>query len=188
MTHAIVRRRAAMLDRDGTIVADTQYLRDPSAVRLLPGASEALRRLAAAGMPAIVCTNQSGIARGIISLAAYRAVRLQTEALLDAEGAALLDSFVCPHHPDITGPCRCRKPDTLLYERAADVHRLDLAHSVFIGDKYRDVAPATRFGGRGFLIRWEETPADDVARAEHDGHVVVSSLLEAVVRLLDHSS
>lgn len=187
MTDPALLRRAAMLDRDGTIVADTQYLRDADTVRLLPGAGEAIRRLALAGLPAIVCTNQSGIARGIISLSAYRAVRLRTAELLEAEGAAILDSFVCPHHPDFTGPCACRKPGPLLYEQAAAVHRLDLSRSVFVGDKYRDVAPATRYGARGYLVRWEETPAEDVARAERDGHVVVGSLLEAVNLLLGRS-
>ena len=69
-----------MLDRDGTIIPDRAYTRDPDDVTLLPGAAAAIRRLAAAGFPSIVITNQSGIARGLISLAQYAAVRKRLEA------------------------------------------------------------------------------------------------------------
>ncbi|MEP6992580.1 MAG: HAD-IIIA family hydrolase, partial [bacterium] len=88
-------RKAALLDRDGTIIVDRVYTRDPADVVLLPGAAEALRRLAAAGYPAIVITNQSGIARGLISLSDYHAVRQRLDELLAAEGASLLDTFTC---------------------------------------------------------------------------------------------
>jgi D-glycero-D-manno-heptose 1,7-bisphosphate phosphatase len=181
-------RRAAMLDRDGTIVVDTNYLRDPDTVALLPGAALAIRRLAQAGIPSIVCTNQSGIARGIISLAQYRAVRRRVDELLLAEGATLLDSFCCPHHPDITGPCACRKPGTLLYERAAATHGLDLSRSVFIGDKMRDVEPAGAFGARAWLVRSPVTPPSDVDTARRRGIAVVDSLDDAVSALLAPAS
>jgi histidinol-phosphate phosphatase family protein len=175
---------AALLDRDGTIIVDTNYVRDPALVELLPGAAEAIRRLAARGVPSIVCTNQSGIARGIISLEQYRAVRLRIDELLAAEGASLLDSFCCPHHPDLTGPCGCRKPGTELYERAARLHGFDLSRSVFIGDKLRDVAPAAAFGGRAMLVRSTVTPEEDFARCRDAGTAIVESLRDAVDLLL----
>lgn len=175
---------AAMLDRDGTICLDTDYLRDPAIVGLLPGAAAAIRRLSAAGIPSVAITNQSGIARGIISLAQYRAVRERIDTLLAAEGAVLLDSLACPHHPDITGPCACRKPGTALYERAAASHGLDLSRSAFIGDRYRDVAPAQAFGARAWLVRSAVTSDADVARADAAGARIVASLAEAVDELL----
>jgi D-glycero-D-manno-heptose 1,7-bisphosphate phosphatase len=178
--------QAAMLDRDGTIVLDTDYLRDPATVQLLPGAAAAIRRLSAAGIPSVVITNQSGIARGIISLAQYRAVRQRIDELLAAEGAALLDSFACPHHPDLTGPCACRKPGTALYERAAALYGWDLPRCAFIGDKYRDVAPAGAFGARSWLVRSSVTPDADVERARQEGTRLVDSLAEAVSDLLGH--
>lgn len=176
--------QAALLDRDGTIVADTDYLRDPDLVTLLPGAADAIRRLAARGIPCIVCTNQSGIARGIISLEQYRAVRRRIDELLLAEGAVLLDSFCCPHHPDITGPCGCRKPGRELYERAARLHGLQLSRSLFIGDRGRDIEPARAFGARAWLVHSNRTTEADLALARAAGAPVAGSLADAVDDLL----
>ena len=177
-------RRAALLDRDGTIIVDRHYLHDATLVELLPGAAEGIRLLASAGIPSVVCSNQSGIARGLVSLEQYRAVRLRTAELLEAEDATLLDSFACPHHEEFTGPCECRKPGTLLFRQAAAVHELDLARSMFAGDKYRDVSPALGFGARGYLLRGADTPAGDIANAERDGIPVVGSLLDAARQFL----
>ncbi len=145
-------RGAVFLDRDGTIIEDTGYLADPAAVRLLPGAAPAIARLNRAGVPAIVVTNQSGIARGLLDESAYAAVARRLDALLAAQGARLDADYHCPHHPDLTGPCECRKPGPLLYRMAAAEHGLHLADSWWVGDRMRDVVPAERLGGRGILI------------------------------------
>jgi histidinol-phosphate phosphatase family protein len=177
--------QAALLDRDGTIIVDHNYLNDPDTVELLPDAALAIRRLAADGIPSIVCTNQSGIARGLISLAQYRAVHLRMIELLAADGAELLDTFSCPHHPDFTGPCACRKPGTALYERAAALYRLDLARCIWIGDRFRDVEGAQAFGGRGMLLVSSDTSREDLARADREGIPHRTSLLDGVRGLLD---
>jgi histidinol-phosphate phosphatase family protein len=179
------RPQAALLDRDGTLIVDHHYLNDPARVELLPGAAEAIRRLAQAGIPSIVCTNQSGIARGAISLEQYRTVRRRVEELLAAEGAALLDTFSCPHHPEITGPCACRKPETGLYERAAALHRLDLSRCLYAGDRYRDVAASTVYHGRGIFVESRVSPPEDRARAEAEGMSVAPSLLEGIRPVLE---
>ena len=181
----IGRPQAALLDRDGTIIVDYHYLNDRDRVELLPGAAEAIRRLAAAGIPSIVCTNQSGIARGAISFVQYHAVRRRMEELLLAEGAVLLDTFSCPHHPEVTGPCPCRKPDTGLYERAAAVHKLDLARCLYAGDRYRDVAACTVFGGRGIFVESRVSEPADRDRAVAEGMSVAPSLLDGVRPLLE---
>ena len=181
-------RKAALLDRDGTIIPDRVYTRDPDEVTLLPGASAAIRQLAAAGYPSIVITNQSGIARGLISLTQYHAVRRRLEELLVADGAALADTFTCPHHPDFGAPCACRKPGTALFERAAIVHELDLARCVYVGDRARALSPAQLFGARGVLVQSRHTPDDDIAHADAAGIPVVPSLLAAVSLLLAPAS
>jgi histidinol-phosphate phosphatase family protein len=179
---------AALLDRDGTIIHDRIYTRDPDAVELLPGAAKAIRRLAAAGFPSIVVTNQSGIARGIISLTQYHAVRHRLDELLAAEGATLLDTFACPHDPELHGACGCRKPATGLFERAAEVHDLDLSQCLYIGDRTRDVSPANVFGGRSALVVSGTTSEDDLAQMGSMNIPVVPSLADAVSLLLAPAS
>jgi histidinol-phosphate phosphatase family protein len=145
-------RPAVFLDRDGTIIADPGYVADPAAVRLLPGAARSIARLNHAALAAIVVTNQSGIARGLVDEAGYAATAQRLDDLLASAGAHLDGHYHCPHHPDFTGPCECRKPGALLYRRAAADHGLDLAQSWWVGDRLRDVLPAERFDGRGLLI------------------------------------
>jgi D-glycero-D-manno-heptose 1,7-bisphosphate phosphatase len=174
---------AVFLDRDGTIIYDAEYLRDPKDVELLPGAARAIGRLNAQDMPVIVVTNQSGIARGLVTHDDYAAVRARLDELLAAESARIDASYACPHHPDFTGVCDCRKPATLLYRQAAAEHAIDLTRSTFVGDRWRDVAPALELGGRGILISGPSTPAEDRQRAEAEVEVV-PSLNEAVERIL----
>lgn len=165
---------AAFLDRDGTIIADLEYIARPEDVHLLPGAAAAITRLNAAGIPVVVITNQSGIARGLLDLDAYETVRARLDELLGARGARIDASYFCPHHPEITGPCDCRKPGTLLHGTAAAELGLDLARSAYIGDRWRDIAPALAFGGRGILITGPATPVEDRARAEQNAEVITS--------------
>ncbi|MEO7456133.1 MAG: HAD family hydrolase [Gemmatimonadaceae bacterium] len=177
-------RTAALLDRDGTIMVDRIYTSNPDDVELLPGAAEALRALAKAGYPAIVITNQSGIARGMISLSQYRAVRRRLDELLAAEGAVIVDSFACPHAPEIHGPCDCRKPNSALYERAGAMYDLDLSRCIYVGDRARDIASGIRFGGRTAFVRSTTTTADDLSYVAEASVPVVDSLLDAVSLLL----
>jgi histidinol-phosphate phosphatase family protein len=145
-------RAAVFLDRDGTIIEDPGFVTDPAAVRLLPGAAPAIARLNRAGLPVVVVTNQSGIARGLLDETAYAAITRRLDELLAEAGARLDACYHCPHHPDFTGACECRKPGPLLYRRAAADHELDLARSWWVGDRLRDVLPAERFNGKGLLI------------------------------------
>ncbi len=144
---------AVFVDRDGTIIREKEYLSDPAGVELLPGAAQGLRAFQDAGYAVVVVTNQSGIARGYYGEAEYRAVEAEVERRLAAAGVSVLGAYHCPHHPDITGPCRCRKPATGLFEDAAADHDLSLADSIYIGDRVRDIAPGLELGGTGILVR-----------------------------------
>ena len=179
-------RPAAFLDRDGTIMRDMHYPRDPALVVLIPDAAAAMRRLADAEVPVVVVTNQSGIAQGKVQPAEYEAVRDRLDALLEAEGVRVAGHYFCPHHPDFTGPCECRKPGTLLYETAAREHGLDVRRSLFAGDRWRDVQPALTLGGFGVLVPSEATPGPDRERAEREA-VLLPTLMEAVSMFLDRS-
>ncbi len=165
-------RPACFVDRDGTLMVDTHYPSDPERVRLIAGAAEALAACNAAGIPVIVVTNQSGIARGLITAAQYEAVRARLEAELARAGARVDATYHCPHWIDVTGPCDCRKPGLGMYRRAAAEHGLDLARSVYIGDRWSDVQPALVTGGLGVLVPGPQTHHDDVQRARAEAHVV----------------
>jgi histidinol-phosphate phosphatase family protein len=175
-------RHAAFLDRDGTIIEDVNYIANADDVRLLPQAADAIRLLNEHGVAVVVITNQSGLARGLVTPAQYVAVRDRVEAALAAHGAHVDATYYCPHYPDVTGPCDCRKPGTLLYDRAIADLELDAASSMFAGDVARDVIPATKYGGMGFLIGSPSSaPREDVAPP---GTIVVGSLMDAVRRYL----
>lgn len=176
-------RRAVFLDRDGTIIEDAGYLHDPAAVRLLPRAARAIQQLNANGLLAIVATNQSGIARGLLSLDDYHATERRLDELLGGEGAKLDGHFFCPHLPELTGPCECRKPGPLLYRQAATQFDIDLARSWWVGDRLRDVIPAEPFGGRGILVL---TGAGELESTNLDGSrfARAADLAEAVQIIL----
>ena len=178
------KRTAAFLDRDGTIIDDVHYIADPERVRLRPGAAEAIARLNAADIPVIVVTNQSGIARGMVSQDDYERVALRLGEILTRTGARIDATYVCPHHPDFGGACDCRKPGTLLFRRAADEHDIDLTRSVYVGDRWRDVAPGIALGGRPILIADASTDPEERRRAEREGIEIVASLPAAVERIL----
>ncbi|HVZ48118.1 MAG TPA: HAD family hydrolase [Gemmatimonadaceae bacterium] len=172
-------RAAVFLDRDGTIIRDTGYLATPDDVELLPGAALALRIAHNRQRPVIVVTNQSGIARGLITVPQYEAVRNRMNQLLAEFGAFVDAEYYCPHHPDFTGPCDCRKPGLALYEQAARDHGLDLAASAFIGDRWRDIEPARAYGARGILVQSASTPTDELRRAREE-MTVAPSLITAM--------
>lgn len=176
-------RSAAFLDRDGTLIHDAHYLRDPALLRIIDGVPAALRTLRDAGYALIVVTNQSGIARGLLSEADYEAVRARLDALLAEHGITLDASYHCPHEPSISGPCYCRKPGTLLYRQAIERFGIDATRSAFIGDRWRDVAPGLELGGTGVLIPGANTPAEDITQAERNA-AVARTLAEAVSLVL----
>lgn len=170
-------------DRDGTLIADEHYVRDPERVRLLAGAATAVRRVNDAGLAVVVVTNQSGIARGMYTEADYERVRDRANALLGELGARVDATYHCPHHPDFGPACACRKPGIALFQQAASEHALDLARSAFVGDRLRDVQPAARFGAFGVLVPSADTPFGEMQRAESE-FTVSTTLAAAVDRVL----
>ena len=176
-------RRAVFLDRDGTIIEDVAYLREREQVRLLPGAANAVKRLNASGFLAIVVTNQSGIARGLLSRNDYQLTERRVDELLAQDGAKLDAHYFCPHLPELTGPCDCRKPGALLYRQAAEQFHIDLARSWWVGDRMRDVLPADTLGGRGILVLSSAGQAE-AGHEKASRFAQVSDLAGAVDRIL----
>ena len=143
-------RPALFLDRDGTLIVDTGYPRNPALVEPLPGAIDALRDLQRS-YALVIISNQSGIARGKITPAEAAAVHARVVELFTAAGVTFAGSYYCPHGPD--DGCRCRKPAPGMLLDAARELDLDLAASVMIGDKPSDVEAGQAAGcGRALLF------------------------------------
>ena len=172
------------LDRDGTIIEDTHFVNDPKAVRLLPGAAKAIAALNSRKIPVVVVTNQSGIARGLITEAQYESVRAAVDELLEREGARIDRSYFCPHHPDVSGRCECRKPGSKMFRDALRDFGESSSRAAYIGDRWRDVAVSKELGGRGILISSSMTGDEDRRQARESGIENASDLQEAVSRLL----
>ena len=141
-------RRAVFFDRDGTLMEDAHYCADPALVKVFPGVPEALRRLQAAGFGVFVITNQSGIGRGLITEAQYRAV--EEEFLRQAGRDSVDASYYCPDAPGV--PSNCRKPEPGMVLAAAAAHHIHLAESYFVGDKSADIECGRRAGTRTVLV------------------------------------
>ena len=181
-------RAAVFIDRDGCLTEEVGYVNHVSRLRLLPRTADAIRRLNGAGVPAIMVTNQAGIARGYFTEALLHAAHAEMVRQLAAAGARLDGLYVCLHHPDEGEPpyrmiCDCRKPRPGLLLRAARDLRLDLAGSVMVGDKISDVAVGQSVGAAGVLVltgygrgEWEHQRAQWTSKPDQ----VAEDLLDAV--------
>lgn len=146
-----LRRPAFFVDRDGTLIVEHGYLSDPGCVELLPGVASALRALQSQRIQIIVVSNQAGIGRGLFTAGQMFAVMARLRILLRAEGVELAAIYQCPHAPD--DGCACRKPGTMLLERAAQDQQALLVSSWMVGDKLLDAATGRAMGGTGVLVR-----------------------------------
>lgn len=168
------RPAAVLFDRDGTLVVDVPYNGDPERVVPMPGAAEAVTLLRAAGVPTAVVSNQSGVARGLITRADVDAVNARVEALVGPVGPF----FVCPHGP--AEACACRKPAAGLVLEAARALRVAPEDCVVIGDIGSDMEAAAAAGACAILVPTTTTRPEEVAAAP----VVAPTLLDAVRALL----
>jgi D-glycero-D-manno-heptose 1,7-bisphosphate phosphatase len=142
--------RVVILDRDGTIVIDREYLSDPAGLEFEPGASDGLKWLYSHGYRLVVITNQSGVGRGYFSLERLEAMNARLNAMVENAGARLERIYSCPHAPEAS--CACRKPALGLMTRAAADLGFNPAAAVVIGDKESDVEFGHRAGAATILI------------------------------------
>lgn len=139
------------LDRDGTIIRDCHYLRDPARVVLEDGVVEGLLHLQKLRFVLVIVSNQSGIGRGFLTNDDVKKVNNRLEEILSAEGVHILAWFICPHTPKEA--CDCRKPRSGLIEQAVREQNLDLSKSIIIGDKASDMELAQACNLTGYLVR-----------------------------------
>ena len=164
-------RRFVLLDRDGTINEEIGYVLRPEQLRLLPGAADALAELRDLGLGLVVVTNQSPIGRGMLDPDGLESIHDRLGELLAERGVTLDGIEHCPHRPD--EGCACRKPGTLMVERAAAAFGFDPAGSWIVGDHAADMQLGRAVGAQTILVRTghgEEEIADGAG--EFADHVV----------------
>jgi D-glycero-D-manno-heptose 1,7-bisphosphate phosphatase len=187
-------RPALFLDRDGVIVEDTHYLGRAQDVRMLEGAAAAIARCNALGIPVIVVSNQSGIARGLYDWSGFAAVQAAIASALAEAGARLDAVLACAHHADGRAPLNVanhpwRKPNPGMIVAAAERMQLDLARSFVVGNRTSDLAAgrAAALAG-GILIATAADGAERAAAMRLGGGKfaveVAASLADAVALLL----
>ncbi|MFA5975868.1 MAG: HAD family hydrolase [Elusimicrobiota bacterium] len=150
MTSRFIHLPLIALDRDGTLIREGDYLKDPKKVKLFSGVPESLRRLKQAGYKVVVLSNQSGVGRGIITLQEMRVVLRQFQKLLRRHGVTLDGYFQCIHHP--RRRCACRKPGLKMLRQAARCLGVSWKGAISIGDRPSDVQVGQRAGGKGLLV------------------------------------
>lgn len=168
-----------VLDRDGTVVVDRDYLDHPDGLEFLPGAAEGLRQLHQRGHRLIVISNQSGVGRRLFSLERLHEINARLLQMVRAAGADLAGIYCCPHRPE--DGCECRKPGTGLLLQAARELGFDPKASVVIGDKASDIELGRRVGAVTVLISSDPQQSSRVAPAPD--HIVPD--LSTAARLID---
>ena len=145
------------LDRDGTIVEEMDFISSPDKLRLIPGSADAIREANAQGYKVIIITNQSGVARGLLSEQRLSEIHNALIAILQSHNAHSDAIYYCPHHPQIGEPpyrmdCDCRKPKIGMLTKAAQGFEIDLTQSFVIGDKMTDMQTGNNSGGTSILV------------------------------------
>ncbi len=149
--------KAIFLDRDDTLLDDPGYIDSPDQVKLLSGAAEAVSQFKRMGYRVVIITNQSAIARGMITEKQLEQIHQRMKNMLSAEGAAVDGVYYCPYHPNGTVPefareSALRKPGPGMLHKAAEEMDIDLSRSWMIGDRFRDIEAGKAAGCHTILV------------------------------------
>ena len=181
-----MKNKALYLDRDGTLIQERGHISSPRQVRFITGADKALRIFRKHGFSIVVISNQSGVARGILTENQVKKVNQHIRAALEKKGVEVEEIYYCPHHPDFGSSkyrrnCRCRKPAPGMVRKAQKRFNLFGAISYVIGDKLTDIELAGRIKGKGILVL-SGYGKEELSKPENHTHrpdFVAKNLVEA---------
>jgi D-glycero-D-manno-heptose 1,7-bisphosphate phosphatase len=175
------KKKTIFFDRDGTLIIDKVYLNDPDQIEYLPGVFEALRLLRDAGFQFVVVTNQSGIARRLVTMENLDETHRRIRAEFSRHGVDFAGFYYAPYSVESNHPIRKPHPGMLL--RGALDHAADLSRSWMIGDRLSDVIAGSRAGCQTVLLAGTEA-LDPALGAEAQPTVLANGLLEATHEIL----
>jgi D-glycero-D-manno-heptose 1,7-bisphosphate phosphatase len=165
-----------LIDRDGTINVERNYLSSPEQVELFPQSADGIKLLRSLGLPVVVVTNQSAIGRGLFDLETLDSIHERLNDLLNEQGAAVDAIYFCPHLPEDN--CDCRKPRAAMAEQAAKEFNANLSQSFLIGDNDCDIELGKNINATAILVRTgygERVLSESKTKPDY----VVDNLLEA---------
>jgi len=182
-----MQHRALFLDRDGTINVEKEFISSPDDVELIPGAAAGLFLAATHGFKLFVISNQSGVARGLMTEDDVARVNLRLIELLAKEGVTLDGIEYCPHYPSLSGPCDCRKPQRGMIDRVLSRHDINLARSFVIGDRALDRELAFNIGAKAIMVMTGYGVLEvNALNPDRKPDYVARDLLSAVQWILEH--
>lgn len=164
-------KKALFLDRDGIINKEINYLHKIEDFELVDGIIDLCKDFKESGYIIIVITNQAGIARGKYSEEDFEKLTIWMIDLFKQNSINISEVYHCPHHPDFTGQCECRKPNIGMILQAQEKYDIDLSRSVLVGDKESDIA-----AGINANIGWNVLLSDKIKYSK--ANIIVKKLNE----------
>ena len=161
-----------IIDRDGVLVSDKVYVHKIEDLEILPGVIEGLKKFQNAGFRFVVVTNQAGIARGLFTTEDMNKFNNELLRRLKAKGIKIEKIYHCPHHPEFSGNCECRKPNVGMARLAEKEFEFDASNAIFIGDKDSDTKLGKNCGGLTVLIKNGQYPNSIKPRVYRRGQAI----------------
>jgi len=171
-----MKKKAVFLDRDGTINIEKNYLVKFEDWEFIDGAIDAIKGFQELGFLAVVVTNQAGIAKGFYNTSDVERLHNRVNMLLRERGCCIDNFYMCPHHPDISAKCDCRKPAPGMIFRAAEELDIDLTQSYMVGDKLIDVLAGFNAGVRSIIVKTGYGMQEVQALKKMDSMVAVATV------------
>ncbi len=165
-----------LLDRDGTIIYDKEYLSSPEEVELLPNVPQALSLIQKREVDIYIVTNQSGIGRGYFTEQDFFRVQERLEEILHRWNIKIKDTVFCPHHPSMG--CECRKPKIGMWKSLSSRHGLHPQESIMVGDKASDVFFGKNASLRKSVLLLTGYGREHLSKVEATADIIAEDLLE----------
>lgn len=180
-----MKNKAVFLDRDGTLNVDKGYVHHIEDWEWIPGALNAIVSLKKAGFLVIIITNQAGIARGYYDEADMTNLHTRINEELKEHGATIDGFYYCPHHPEFSEVCECRKPRPGMIDKAVQDFDIDKGRSWLVGDKASDIQAGLAAGVKSILVLTGYGNKDRTLLANDD--ICVTDILAASAYIISHN-